>query len=60
LVFALRLFGFAIQEGYTIAIVTHAVKFLFSYTAGVMAVIIYPIPFKTVLNWSRVRGVRIK
>ncbi|MEH7013235.1 lysylphosphatidylglycerol synthase transmembrane domain-containing protein [Neobacillus niacini] len=60
LVFALRLFGFAIQEGYTIAIVTHAVKFLFAYTAGVMAVIIYPIPFKTVLHWSRVRGVRIK
>jgi glycosyltransferase AglD len=60
LVFALRLFGFAIQEGYTIAIVTHAVKFMFSYAAGVMAVIIYPIPFKTVLRWSRVRGVRIK
>jgi glycosyltransferase AglD len=60
LVFALRLFGFATQEGYTIAIVTHAVKFMFSYAAGVMAVIIYPIPFKTVLRWSRVRGVRIK
>jgi glycosyltransferase AglD len=60
LVFALRLFGFAMQEGYTIAIVTHAVKFFFSYAAGFMAVIMYPIPFKTVLRWSRVRGVRIK
>jgi glycosyltransferase AglD len=58
LVFALRLFGFSMQVGYTIAIVTHAVKFLFSYTAGFMAVIIYPIPFKTVLSWIRVRGVR--
>lgn len=58
LVFALRLFGFAIHEGYTIAIVTHAVKFLFSYAAGVVAVLIYPIPIKTVLSWSRVRGVR--
>jgi glycosyltransferase AglD len=60
LVFALRLFGFAIQEGYTIAIVTHAVKFFFSYAAGVMAVFIYPIPFKTVLSWISVRGVRGK
>jgi glycosyltransferase AglD len=60
LVFALLLFGFATQEGYTIAIVTHAVKFFFSYAAGFMAVIIYPIPFKTVLLWSRVRGVKRK
>jgi len=58
LVFALRLFGFTIQEGYTIAIVTHAVKFFFSYGAGAMAVFIYPIPFKTVLSWIKVRGVR--
>ena len=58
LVFALRLFGFTIQEGYTIAIVTHAVKFFFSYAAGVIAVWVYPIPFKTVLSWIRVRGVR--
>ncbi|WP_338453184.1 lysylphosphatidylglycerol synthase transmembrane domain-containing protein [Niallia oryzisoli] len=60
LVFALGLFGFSIQEGYTIAIVTHAVKFFFSYAAGVMAIFIYPIPFKTLLSWSRVRGVREK
>ena len=58
LVFALRLFGFPIQEGYTIAIVTHAVKFFFSYAAGAMAVFIYPIPFKTVIRWIKVRGVR--
>ncbi|MCM3694357.1 lysylphosphatidylglycerol synthase transmembrane domain-containing protein [Neobacillus niacini] len=58
LVFAIRLFGFTIQEGYTIAIVTHAIKFFFSYVAGAMAIILYPIPFKTVLSWSRVRGVR--
>ena len=58
LVFALRLFGFTIQEGYTIAIVTHAVKFFFSYVAGAMAIFIYPIPFKTVLSWIKVRGVR--
>src|SRR3954467_11734608 len=60
LVFSLRLFGFTIQEGYTIAIVTHAVKFFFSYAAGVMGVFIYPIPFKTVLSWISVRGVRGK
>jgi glycosyltransferase AglD len=58
LVFALRLFGYTIQEGYTVAIVTHAVKFFFSYAAGAMAIFIYPIPFKTVLSWIKVRGVR--
>ncbi|WHY03412.1 lysylphosphatidylglycerol synthase transmembrane domain-containing protein [Neobacillus sp. DY30] len=58
LVFALRLFGITIQEGYTIAIVTHAVKFFFSYVAGIMAIIIYPIPFNTMLSWIRVKGVR--
>lgn len=58
LVFALRSFGITIQEGYTIAIVTHTVKFFFSYAAGIMAIIIYPIPFNTMLSWIRVKGVR--
>ncbi|MGP7817200.1 lysylphosphatidylglycerol synthase transmembrane domain-containing protein [Niallia sp. 01092] len=60
LVFALRLFGFAIQEGYTIAIVTHAVKFFFSYAAGAIAIFLYRVSFKTMLSWTRVRGVRSK
>lgn len=58
LVFALGLFGFSGQEGYTIAIVTHAIKFFFSYSAGLIALLIYPIPFKTILSWSRAKGVR--
>jgi glycosyltransferase AglD len=60
LVFALRLFGFTIQEGYNIAIVTHAVKFFFSYAAGVMVLLVYPIPFRTLLSWISVKGVRGK
>lgn len=60
LVFSLRLFGITMQEGYNIAIVTHAIKFFFSYLVGIIALWVYPIPFKTLLNWASVRGVRKK
>ncbi len=60
LVFALSLFGFAIKKGYAIAVITHAVKFFFSYAAGVIAVLIYPISLKTLIDWSWIKGVRGK
>lgn len=58
LVFALGLFGFPLTEGYTIAVITHFMKFLFSYMAGAVVVLIYPISFKTIKGWGRVKGVR--
>ncbi|MGE8080746.1 lysylphosphatidylglycerol synthase transmembrane domain-containing protein [Peribacillus loiseleuriae] len=58
LVFALSLFGFPLIEGYTIAVITHFMKFLFSYLAGAVVICIYPISFKTIKGWVSVRGVR--
>jgi glycosyltransferase AglD len=60
LVFALGLFGFPLTEGYTIAVITHFMKFLFSYMAGAVVILIYPISFKTIKGWGRVKGVREK
>ncbi|MFJ8247131.1 lysylphosphatidylglycerol synthase transmembrane domain-containing protein [Peribacillus asahii] len=57
LVFALSVVGFTMKDGYTIAVLTHAIKFSFSYLAGAVAFIIYPISLKTVKEWIKVRGV---
>lgn len=58
LMFALNVVGFAIKDGYTIAVVTHAIKFLFSYLIGIVILAIYPIPLHTIKDWIRVRGVK--
>ncbi|MED3690389.1 lysylphosphatidylglycerol synthase transmembrane domain-containing protein [Peribacillus butanolivorans] len=60
LVFALGLFGFPLIEGYTIAVITHFMKFLFSYMAGAVVILIYPVSFKTVKGWVWIKGVRRK
>ncbi|MGX2959667.1 lysylphosphatidylglycerol synthase transmembrane domain-containing protein [Peribacillus sp. JNUCC 23] len=60
LVFALSLLGFPLIEGYTIAVITHFMKFLFSYLAGAVVIVIYPISFQTIKGWIKVRGVRGK
>ncbi len=60
LVFALGLFGFPLTEGYTIAVITHFMKFVFSYMTGAVVILIYPISFKTMKGWGRVKGVRRK
>jgi glycosyltransferase AglD len=60
LVFGLHLAGVAINEGYTIAVLTHAIKFGFSYAAGAVAFIIYPISLMTMKQWIKVRGVKEK
>ncbi|PGS52584.1 lysylphosphatidylglycerol synthase transmembrane domain-containing protein [Bacillus sp. AFS041924] len=58
LAFALGVVGFTIKEGYTIAIVTHFIKFLFSYIVGVVILVSYPISVQTFKDWIRVRGVK--
>ncbi len=60
LVFALTLFGFPVKEGYTIAVVTHALKFVVSYIAGAVVLLLYPISFNTMKEWIKVRRVREK
>lgn len=58
LVFALTLFQFPVKESYTIAVITHALKFVFSYLAGAAVFLIYPISFQTVKDWVKARRVK--
>ncbi|WP_141430819.1 lysylphosphatidylglycerol synthase transmembrane domain-containing protein [Bacillus sp. 03113] len=53
LVFALRLCDIPVTDGYTISILTHALKFGFSYGIGAVVFMIYPIPLKTIKGWMR-------
>ncbi len=60
LVFALTFFQFPLKESYTIAMITHALKFAFSYAAGAIVLLLYPISFQTMQKWIKTRRVREK
>lgn len=60
LMFALAFFEFSGKESYTIAVVTHALKFLFSYLAGAFVFLLYPISFNTLKEWTKARRVKEK
>jgi glycosyltransferase AglD len=55
LVFALSLLGVSMKTGYTVAVLTHGMKFIFSYAAGAISMMIYPISWKTVLTMGKRR-----
>ncbi|EIJ79192.1 hypothetical protein PB1_16584 [Bacillus methanolicus PB1] len=58
--FALGFIGFSFKEGYTIAILTHGIKFIFSYLAGFAAICIFPVPINVLKSWIRQKGVKGK
>jgi glycosyltransferase AglD len=58
--FALGIVGFSFKEGYTIAILTHGIKFIFSFLAGFAAICIFPVPIKIIKTWISQKGVRGK
>jgi glycosyltransferase AglD len=58
--FALGFIGFSFKEGYTIAILTHGLKFIFSYFAGFAAICIFPVPINVLKSWIRQKGVKGK
>ncbi|MDE3839836.1 lysylphosphatidylglycerol synthetase family protein [Bacillus methanolicus] len=58
--FALGFIGFSFKEGYTIAILTHGLKFIFSYLAGFAAICIFPVPINVLKSWIRQKGVKGK
>ncbi|WP_394137567.1 lysylphosphatidylglycerol synthase transmembrane domain-containing protein [Cytobacillus oceanisediminis] len=51
--FALNAIGTDLQTGYTIALLTHGIKFLFSYMSGAIVLIMYPIKFNTIIQWVK-------
>ncbi|WP_409252739.1 YbhN family protein [Bacillus sp. SCS-153A] len=54
MVLALNLLDFSFEEGYTVAVVTHALKFIFSYVTGAAAMLIFPIKLKNA--WRKKGG----
>ncbi|QHE50927.1 lysylphosphatidylglycerol synthase transmembrane domain-containing protein [Pontibacillus sp. HMF3514] len=49
--FALRAFQIPMKEAYTIAVVTHGFKFIFSFVVGIYLIVSVPIPLKTIKSW---------
>ena len=54
--FALGMIGIAKKEAYSIAILTHSMKFIFSYIAGAMAILIFPVSLKILKSWIKTKG----
>lgn len=58
--FALSYLKIPGQEAYTMAIIAHGFKFLFSYLVGIYAILTAPISFKQMKYWITTKGVRAK
>jgi uncharacterized membrane protein YbhN (UPF0104 family) len=54
--FALGMAGIAKKEAYSIAILTHSMKFIFSYIAGAMAILIFPVSLNILKSWIKPKG----
>jgi len=54
--FGLEIMGIGLKQGYTIALLTHGIKFIFSYAAGLAALCFYPVSFKSFKNWTTMKG----
>lgn len=55
-VFSLSLLGFSIQDAYTAALLTHGLKFVFSYIAGFIVWQLYPLPLRDIKKWILIKG----
>ncbi|WP_214906510.1 lysylphosphatidylglycerol synthase transmembrane domain-containing protein [Bacillus sp. ISL-55] len=56
MVFALGANGIAAENAYTAAVITHGLKYLFSFIAGGIAIAAYPVPAHLLKKWTRERG----
>ncbi|OEF96959.1 hypothetical protein BHF71_04070 [Vulcanibacillus modesticaldus] len=48
--------GLSINEAYSISLITHGFKFLFSYLVGIYLLIKYPINIKQLMEWRKKKG----
>ncbi len=55
--FALGIAGFSMKDGYAIAIMTHGIKFIFSYLTGAFVLYYYPVSLSKIRNWITQKGV---
>jgi glycosyltransferase AglD len=51
--FALGMNGFPLNDAYTIAVMTHGIKFLFSYLGGAFCLYYYPVSNVRIKNWTK-------
>ncbi|MYL34745.1 UPF0104 family protein [Pontibacillus yanchengensis] len=51
--FALRAFQVPVKDAYTIAIITHGYKFIFSFIVGIYLIVNVPISWNTMKDWLR-------
>ncbi|MCM3572120.1 MULTISPECIES: lysylphosphatidylglycerol synthase transmembrane domain-containing protein [Mesobacillus] len=56
MVFALGANGIAPENAYTAAVITHGLKYLFSFIVGGIALAAYPVPAHLLKKWTRERG----
>ncbi len=54
--FSLNRIGFGLEDALSIAIVTHAFKYLYSFGAGLTAFYLYPLNFKKLKSFIRKKG----
>ncbi len=56
MVFALGANGIAAENAYSAAVITHGLKYLFSFIVGGIALAAYPVPAHLLKKWTRERG----
>lgn len=56
MVFALGANGIAAEIAYTAAVITHGLKYVFSFIVGGIALAAYPVPVHLLKKWTRERG----
>ncbi|MBS8265137.1 UPF0104 family protein [Mesobacillus boroniphilus] len=56
MVFALGVNGIAGENAYTAAVITHGLKYLFSFIVGGIALAAFPVPANLLRKWIRERG----
>ncbi|MFT9600920.1 lysylphosphatidylglycerol synthase transmembrane domain-containing protein [Mesobacillus sp.] len=56
MVFALGANGIAAENAYSAAVITHGLKYLFSFIVGGITLSAYPVPMNLLKKWTRERG----
>lgn len=56
MVFALGATGIPVDKGYSAAIITHGLKYIFTFIVGGAALAAYPIPIHILKKWTKERG----
>jgi glycosyltransferase AglD len=56
MVFALGVSGIGVEKAYSAAIITHGLKYIFTFIVGGAVFAVYPVPLHLLKKWTRERG----